>query len=287
MDNKKFGAIIAAMRKENKLTQKNLAEQLGVSEKAVSRWETGKGYPEISLLPLLAEILGVTPGELLSGDRNAAGYIPPAEEDALVTDMIEYADKITRYKASSVAFSLVSILFLIAVFTCLLVNYIINREFTWSLYPLGAMIMVWVALAPWFFLKKFRAAVSLTTGTAALVGYLFLIELICPFHGWVIPAALPLLAIILVPSVGFYFLFLHTKFNRYSLAAFAALFFGVVVNFAVNAVIQNYRGQSISRAAVTIPALILVAVSIILAVIGDMKRRREAETPREAGEGNA
>ena len=69
MDAKITGCFIAQLRKELGLTQKELAEKLEVTDKAISRWETGKGLPDTSLLKPLAEIFGVSVGELLSGKR--------------------------------------------------------------------------------------------------------------------------------------------------------------------------------------------------------------------------
>lgn len=69
MNAKECGEFIAALRKESQLTQKQLAERLNVSDKAVSRWETGKGYPDVSSLAALSEIFGVTVNELLAGKR--------------------------------------------------------------------------------------------------------------------------------------------------------------------------------------------------------------------------
>ena len=83
MDPTQTGAWIAALRKEMGLTQKELAERLRVTDKAVSRWETGKGYPDISLLPALAEALGCTINELLSGKRLSPEEAPAAAEENL------------------------------------------------------------------------------------------------------------------------------------------------------------------------------------------------------------
>ena len=79
MDAKKTGALIAARRKALGLTQKELAGRLIVSDKAVSKWETGAGYPEVTMLPLLAETLGITVDELLAGEVRADA---PAPEQA-------------------------------------------------------------------------------------------------------------------------------------------------------------------------------------------------------------
>jgi len=61
------GAIIKALREKQNLTQAALAQQLCVSDKTISKWETGKGYPDISLLDPIAKAFGVSVSELLSG----------------------------------------------------------------------------------------------------------------------------------------------------------------------------------------------------------------------------
>ena len=60
MDVMKIGAFIKSQRTELNLTQKDLAEKIGCTDKAISRWETGKGMPDSSFLVPLADILGVT-----------------------------------------------------------------------------------------------------------------------------------------------------------------------------------------------------------------------------------
>ena len=69
MDLDKIGKFIALTRKNNGLTQEQLAEKLGVTNKTISRWETGKYMPDLSLLKPLSEELGVTLNELLSGEK--------------------------------------------------------------------------------------------------------------------------------------------------------------------------------------------------------------------------
>lgn len=71
MDTVKTGALIAALRKDMKMTQRMLAEQLHVSEQAVSKWERGAGAPDISMISTLAKLLGVSPREILSGEMTS------------------------------------------------------------------------------------------------------------------------------------------------------------------------------------------------------------------------
>ena len=65
IDKQAFGAFVAQLRREKGLTQKELARELYVSDKAVSKWETGASIPDTALLVPLAELLGVTVTELL------------------------------------------------------------------------------------------------------------------------------------------------------------------------------------------------------------------------------
>ena len=62
------GAVIRELREKNRMTQLQLAEKLGVSDKTVSKWETGKGYPDITLLEPIAEAFRISVTELISGN---------------------------------------------------------------------------------------------------------------------------------------------------------------------------------------------------------------------------
>ena len=69
IDREKIGRFISQERKRLKLTQRELADILEVSDKTISRWETGLGLPDMSLILPLCEALGITANELLSGER--------------------------------------------------------------------------------------------------------------------------------------------------------------------------------------------------------------------------
>lgn len=81
MEKKTIGAFIAALRKASGLTQRELAEKLNVSDKAVSRWEREESLPDLSLIPAIAEIFGVTADELLRGERAKQGESQPRAEE--------------------------------------------------------------------------------------------------------------------------------------------------------------------------------------------------------------
>ena len=75
MDSMQFGQFIAELRKERGMTQKELAARLNVTDKAVSRWETGKGFPDIKLLENLARALDVTLVELILSVASRSNHL--------------------------------------------------------------------------------------------------------------------------------------------------------------------------------------------------------------------
>ena len=85
MDKTKIGTFIREQRMALGLTQQQLAEQLHITNKAISRWETGNAYPDISLLDDLAAALSVSVEELCRGERIA---LPSADTNTLLSDVI-------------------------------------------------------------------------------------------------------------------------------------------------------------------------------------------------------
>lgn len=84
MDQVKIGQFIKAIRKEKNLTQREVAERLGISEKTVSKWETGNGLPEVSLMLPLCSFLEISVNELLSGERlDEKRYFEKAEQNIM------------------------------------------------------------------------------------------------------------------------------------------------------------------------------------------------------------
>ncbi len=98
IDKKKFGAFVSELRREKGYTQKELAEKLFISDKAISKWETGVSIPDTSMLIPLAELLGVTVTELLMGERMEQNAAMDAEqvEDVVKTALTYSEEKPVR-----------------------------------------------------------------------------------------------------------------------------------------------------------------------------------------------
>ncbi len=81
--NQTIGGRIAAYRKEKGMTQEDLAKHMGVSAQAVSKWENDLSCPDISALPKLCRLLGISTDELLSGKKEQVSFAPEGQRKSL------------------------------------------------------------------------------------------------------------------------------------------------------------------------------------------------------------
>lgn len=106
MDAKMTGQLIAARRRELGFSQMELAEKLHVTDKAVSRWETGRGMPAVDSLELLAEVLDLSVSELLSGQRLSVEELPKAAGGQIVESMRNNTRMLVKGFAVAAAFAI-------------------------------------------------------------------------------------------------------------------------------------------------------------------------------------
>ena len=85
MDQKKIGGFILKMRKEKNMTQKDLADKLGVTDRAVSKWENGRGLPDLSLIQPLCEILGISVNEFFNAEKIEENQLESIAEKNIIT----------------------------------------------------------------------------------------------------------------------------------------------------------------------------------------------------------
>lgn len=116
MDYEKIGSFIAAKRKEKGMTQKDLAELLGVTDRAVSKWERAKSFPDVQILKPLCETLGVSVSELLDGEVKPHLHLTKEEADRFaITGITAYTK---RGKRKQWVLQAVILLVLIAIIVC-------------------------------------------------------------------------------------------------------------------------------------------------------------------------
>ena len=91
MDSQKFGAFISELRKERGWTQLELAQKLNVTDKAVSKWERGAGFPDIKLIEPLADALGVSVLEIMKSEKIYEPKIPTENANETMSQIIDIA----------------------------------------------------------------------------------------------------------------------------------------------------------------------------------------------------
>lgn len=131
MDNIKTGSLIKELRIEKELTQKELAEKLSVSTAAVSKWENGKGFPDISILEPLSAELGISIAELIKGEKMPENF----ESESLAKDIIEISKKEIKFEKARQIFITAAFLATILIVNIFVIfdvfsGYLQNAEFS-------------------------------------------------------------------------------------------------------------------------------------------------------------
>jgi transcriptional regulator with XRE-family HTH domain len=123
MEKEKTGQLISELRKEKGLTQKQLADALNVTDKAVSKWERGLSFPDISMLEPLSDLLGVTIMEILAGERSGGNESMSKEEvQDLINASVELGEEEIRHKKEKSRL----IIIILIVITMLLISLTLN-----------------------------------------------------------------------------------------------------------------------------------------------------------------
>lgn len=145
MNQTKTGKFIAKCRKEKNLTQAQLAEKLSITDRAVSKWETGKSMPDSSIMLALCEILGISVNELLSGEAvDTEHYEQKADENLLALKREDETNK-KRHVLIAILFSTI---LLSGIAVCLICNIAVSGSLTWSLIPTNSILFAWVLIFP-------------------------------------------------------------------------------------------------------------------------------------------
>ena len=280
MNAQKMGEFIFSMRKAKNMTQKELAEKLNVTDKAVSKWERGLGYPDITILPSLSEALGATMGDLLKGEITTAETLQESTADEIISNTLQYAGEVRRHRkftASNLAISILSIAFLIAVFVCLLCNFVSKGKIDWALYPVGSLIFPWFVIVPLIYFKKHKYVISLAMLSVLLIPLLYLIEQLGPNKNWLMPLGIPATLI----SLAYFWiavpLFAYTKINRWYLSA-AVILLGVGLDCGIEYYVQLFVQRSNPDIYNVFSNICVVIIALAVFFIGFARKRKQLES---------
>ncbi len=305
MDNEKMAKFICELRKARGLTQKELAQRLGITDKAVSKWERGLSCPDITLLVPLAQILGVTTGELLEGEKiknkelsNApdppdttdGGPKPEAQfrseiseqtifeaKQKAVDEVLEYSQKSihrNRRQIKGIVFMLVTLSCLIAIGVCFICDFAINRKLWWSVIVIGSIVYGWAILIPLFGAKRRHVFWSLIVTCIGIVPYLYLLyRLIGERLIFTMGSVISMISIAAI--WGFYILFKNLWHRRWM--AFGLFFLAVipVVVLINNVTINSFLGYPMFYN--TIETMVNTGTLLILAIICFLVEARQKQ----------
>lgn len=119
MDAKVFGVFIAECRKEKNMTQADLAMKLNVTDKAVSRWERGIGFPDINTIEPLASALGISILELMKSERIISNEVTKEEAAGIITDTLNVV-KLQRRQERKNALCILGVMAAVVIFVLFL-----------------------------------------------------------------------------------------------------------------------------------------------------------------------
>lgn len=132
-----IGSFIQQKRKDKGLTQKQLAEKLGVTDRAISKWERGQGCPDVSILEILSKELGCSILELLKGREIENEVIPVTEADDYVRDSMNISKQITKEKVISVINKIIVgtivVIFILLLYFNVMQKFYVTKEYNYSI----------------------------------------------------------------------------------------------------------------------------------------------------------
>lgn len=175
MNQTDVGKFIAKCRKEKQLTQAQLAEKLSITDRAVSKWETGKNMPDSSIMLELCKILGITVNELLSGENISMENYDQKAEENLIALKQKNENNIRKNVLISIIFS---VTLLIGILVCAICDSAISGQLTWSLISISSIIFTWVVCFPVIIAGKKGICVSLISLSVFIIPYLYILSVL-------------------------------------------------------------------------------------------------------------
>ncbi len=130
MDMQRIGSFLKELRKENNLTQDELGERIGVTNKTVSRWENGNYLPPVEMLQVLANLFGVSINEILNGERISDDDLKEISEQTVKSALQKSADVISKHR-KIMNWVIAVLVALIYVFVSLVTQ---KWQYTWTIW---------------------------------------------------------------------------------------------------------------------------------------------------------
>lgn len=262
------GKFIANCRKEKGLTQAQLAENLNISDRAVSKWETGKCMPDSSIMLELCNILDVTVNELLSGERiEMNNYGEKANENLIE---LKRKDE-NNMKKNAIISTIYTITLVIGIMVCCICDIAVSGTLTWSLIVLSSILFTWIASFPVILLGKKGVTVSLITISIITVPFMYILShLINVNEVFSIGAIMSIISLVFLWMI--YALFYRLK-KRKLLATGITFLFAIPFTFLINGTLSKMIGEPVIDIWDILSVFILLIIALAF-IIGDYARKK-------------
>lgn len=240
MNQTEIGKFIAKCRKEKKLTQAQLAEKLNISDRAVSKWDTGKSMPDPAIMLELCEILGITVNELLSGEKIDMNNYEKKADENLIELKRKDENNISKNFTILIVFS---IILLIGVLVCAICDIAISGSLTWSPIPASSIIFAWVISLPIIILGKKGIVGGLISLSIFIFPYLYILSDLVKNK-----AVFSIGAIMAIISIVFFWLLLLIFYrlrSRKLLAAGIAFLLSIPFTLTINIILSRMISEPI------------------------------------------
>lgn len=274
MNSENIGQFIALLRKERQMTQRDLAQRLNITDKAISKWERGLSCPDISLLTSIAEIFDVSTGELLNGQRNEQST---ANADETIKNVLRYADKSVTNRmhfVQKISAAVFTLLLLVGIVTCIICDSAISASLTWSLIPVSSIVFGWLIFFPLIRLGERGVWLSMVTLSVFTIPYLLVLDRLIGSVEMLFPIGIRMSVISIAFLWIIFALFKLLRFRK-MLAASISLLLAIPVSLLVNFTLSGIINEPLFDVWDAMTCSILILAAVVLGVFDWITRKEK------------
>lgn len=268
MNQMDIGKFIANCRKEKGFTQVQLAEKLNITDRAVSKWETGKGMPDSSIMLELCQILDISVNELLNGERIEAENVNRKADETLLALKRKDEDNINKNTIIAIIFTVIMI---IGMLVCGICDLATTGSLTWSLITLSAILFAWAIAFPILLWGKKGIFGGMLSLSIFIIPFLYIMSiLIKSVSLFRIGAIMSIFALIYMWVI--YALYIHFR-KRKMLATGITFFLAIPFMVLVNMTLSKMIAEPIFTIWDMLSAFLLLVIAFAF-MIGDYAHNR-------------
>ena len=268
MNQIEIGKFIAACRKEKGMTQVQLAQKLNITDRAVSKWETGKCMPDSSIILDLCKILDGSVNDLLSGERIEMGNY----EEKVNENLIELKRKDENNMSKNTIISIIyTVTMVIAILVCCICDVAISGTLTWSLITLSSILLTWIASFPIVLLGKKGVLIAIVAISILIFPFMYILSILIK-----VKQVFTIGAIMSIITLAFlwiiYILYYRLK-ERKLLATGATFLFAIPFTLLVNIILSRMIGGPVIDVWDILSVFILLVIAVAF-IIGDYAHKK-------------